>query len=85
MFVKALQGLRTRRVRRERNVGVLQINLKARASELAALVLDSVHSKAANIAYGKLLYAREGLRPWFTSKKCWSGAIGFMPALSGKK
>jgi hypothetical protein len=57
----------------KRDVGVLQINLEAHGDELARLGLDVVNSEADNIAYGKLLYDREGLKPWFPSRKCWSG------------
>ena len=56
-----------------RDVGILQINTIAHQDELQALQLDVVHSEADNITYGKLLYAREGLQPWFASRRCWSG------------
>lgn len=58
----------------KRDAGLLQINTKAHAQELKLLNLDVVHSEMDNIIYGKILYQREGLRPWTQSKKCWSGA-----------
>jgi hypothetical protein len=72
---KGFARRRTAKVRREGDVGVLQINLEAHASELAALGLDVVqHTEAGNLAYRKILYAQEGLRPPSGSKLCWSGS-----------
>jgi hypothetical protein len=59
----------------QRDIGDLKINLDAHRSELDTLGLDVVHSEADNIAYGKVLYVREGLKPWFASKHCWSGEV----------
>jgi len=57
----------------KRDCGELQINTIAHAKEIATLGLDVCNSEADNIVYGKILYDREGLTPWFASRNCWSG------------
>jgi hypothetical protein len=54
-----------------RDAGECQINTLAHADELKLLGLDVVHNEADNIAYAKLLYDREGWRPWIASKTHW--------------
>lgn len=55
------------------DVGELQISLTYHSKEIQELGLNVVNSEADNIAYGKILYDREGLRPWLASKNCWGG------------
>ena len=53
------------------DVGILQINTTIHAAELKKLGLDVIHSESDNIKFGKILYDRQGTKPWNPSKKCW--------------
>lgn len=55
----------------KRDVGACQINTKAHAEEIAALQLDVIHSFADNVNYAKILFDREGWKPWTASKYHW--------------
>lgn len=51
-------------------IGIAQINTKAHADEIKQLGYD-VGKLHDNLAYGALLYKREGVNPWHTSAWCW--------------
>lgn len=52
------------------DTGVFQISMYWHGKEIRELGLDMKDPKD-NIAYAKLLYEREGLRPWEASRSCW--------------
>ncbi|MGH7782272.1 MAG: hypothetical protein ACREO5_00285 [Candidatus Binatia bacterium] len=54
-----------------RDVGECQINTWAHADELRRLRFDVIHSEADNVTYAKILFDREGWRPWIASKPHW--------------
>ena len=54
-----------------RDVGSCQINTWVHADELKRLGLDVIDSEADNVAYAKILFDREGWRPWKNSKHHW--------------
>lgn len=51
--------------------GFMQINEKAHGKTAKELGFD-IYSDKGNMAYGYYLYLTEGLRPWKSSKGCWS-------------
>jgi len=54
------------------DVGILQISLKYHQKEIDKLKLDVVNSAEDNVKYGKILFDREGTKPWNASKStCW--------------
>jgi hypothetical protein len=59
------------KIRFHRDVGILQINTKAHAAELAKLGLDVVNSETDNVYYAEILYERSGTEPWVASMNCW--------------
>ena len=56
-----------------RDVGVMQINEHYQGAEAAALGFD-IDTLQGNVAYAKVLYAKEGTKPWTASEKCWSAS-----------
>ncbi|MDD4988936.1 MAG: hypothetical protein PHV42_00725 [Candidatus Pacebacteria bacterium] len=55
------------------DVGVMQINEGYHGAEAEKLGLD-LHTLDGNIAFAKILYAKEGTKPWNSSKPCWGKA-----------
>lgn len=51
--------------------GIYQVSEKYHGAEAKKLGLD-LHDVRDNIKFAKLLYDREGLKPWSASKKCWN-------------
>ena len=54
------------------DVGTCQINIPAHKKELEKLKLDVINSFDDNVKFAKILYDREGTKPWNASKSCWS-------------
>ncbi len=52
--------------------GVMQINLYYHEETAKKMGLD-VHNIDDNVAYARYLYEKQGLKPWMSSSKCWSG------------
>lgn len=52
--------------------GVMQINLYYHEETAKKLGLD-LHNIDDNVAYARYLYEKEGVKPWMSSSKCWSG------------
>lgn len=52
------------------DVGVMQINKYYHLKQAEKLGYD-LHTIEGNMAYAKLLYDKEGTRPWNASSKCW--------------
>lgn len=52
------------------DVGVMQINKYYHLKQAEKLGYD-LHTVEGNMAYGKLLYDKEGTKPWNASSKCW--------------
>ena len=44
--------------------------MKFHLKETKRLGLDVINSEADNVAYAKILWDKEGSRPWKASKKC---------------
>lgn len=52
------------------DVGVMQINKYYHLKQAEKLGYD-LHTIEGNMAYAKVLYDREGTKPWNSSSKCW--------------
>lgn len=52
------------------DVGMCQISLHYHGKETKRLGLDVINSEEDNVSYAKILYDKEGSRPWNASKKC---------------
>jgi len=52
------------------DVGVMQVNEYFHEKTATVLGFD-LHALDGNLAYAKWLYAKEGIKPWFSSSKCW--------------
>lgn len=52
------------------DVGVMQINKYYHLKQAEKLGYD-LHTIEGNMAYAKVLYNREGTKPWNSSSKCW--------------
>ena len=52
------------------DVGVMQINKYYHLKQALKLGYD-LHTTQGNMAYAKVLYDREGTKPWNSSSKCW--------------
>lgn len=52
------------------DVGVMQINKYYHLDRAEKLGYD-LHTIEGNMAYAKVLYDREGTKPWNSSSKCW--------------
>ena len=52
------------------DVGVMQINKYYHLKQAEKLGYD-LHTTEGNMAYAKVLYDREGTKPWNSSSKCW--------------
>ncbi|MBX4199048.1 hypothetical protein KW800_02110 [Candidatus Parcubacteria bacterium] len=61
------------------DVGVMQINELYHADEAKALNMN-IYSIDGNVAYARMLYEREGLKPWSSSKGCWSRSTDIVMA-----
>ncbi len=53
------------------DVGVMQINEYYHGAEAIKLGYD-IHSLDGNLAFAKLLYDNQGVRPWSASAGCWN-------------
>lgn len=52
------------------DVGVMQINEKYHSKQAVELGHD-IYSLNGNLTYARYLYEKEGLKPWYSSSKCW--------------
>ncbi len=52
------------------DIGVMQINTDYHADEAAKLGIN-LYTIEGNMAYARLLFEREGTRPWKSSSPCW--------------
>ena len=52
------------------DIGVMQINTAYHADRAEKLGLD-LYSLDGNLEYAKLLYEKEGTKPWNSSRPCW--------------
>lgn len=52
--------------------GVMQINLYYHEETAKKMGLD-LHNIDDNVAYARYLYEKQGVKPWMSSSKCWSG------------
>ncbi len=68
-FTKSGQVLRGRAVAQD--VGVMQINETYHLAAAKKLGID-IYSLEGNLAYGRILYERNGTRDWMASSGCWS-------------
>ncbi|MDD5068279.1 MAG: hypothetical protein PHS53_01265 [Candidatus Pacebacteria bacterium] len=55
------------------DIGVMQINEGYHAEQAEKLGLD-LYTLDGNIAYAKVLYEKEGTKPWKASQPCWGKA-----------
>lgn len=53
------------------DIGVMQINTYYHAKQAEKLGLD-LNTLLGNMAYGKVLYEKEGTAPWISSSPCWN-------------
>ena len=53
------------------DVGMCQISLPYHLKETKRLGLDVINSFEDNVAFAKILWKREGDKPWRASEKCW--------------
>lgn len=57
-----------------RDIGVMQINTYYHGETAEKLGLD-LSNFADNMAYARVLYEKQGLKPWSASKPCWGKTI----------
>jgi hypothetical protein len=57
-----------------RDIGVMQINTFYHGAEAAKLGLDLTKFED-NMAFARVLYEREGTKPWRASAPCWSRSL----------
>jgi len=55
------------------DVGIMQINELYHGKKASELGYD-LHTLDGNLSYAKYLYEKEGVKPWFSSSKCWHNA-----------
>lgn len=55
-------------------VGILQIYPKYHQKKAESMGFD-IYTTEGNLNYGLWLYAKEGVKPWRSSKKCWGGIV----------
>lgn len=54
-----------------KDTGLAQINERYHLAEAKRLGID-IYSTEGNLEYARLLYEKEGTRPWRASSSCWS-------------
>jgi hypothetical protein len=52
------------------DIGIFQVNLDHHLKSATDAGID-IYTPEGNVKYAKMLYAQQGLRPWFWSKPCW--------------
>lgn len=57
------------------DVGVMQINEKYHLEAAEKLGLD-IYSLEGNVKYARILYEKEGTKPWLASSNCWAKFSG---------
>jgi hypothetical protein len=61
-----LRGLANRQ-----DVGIMQINERFHLEKSTKLEMD-IYTLEGNLQFARYLYRKEGVKPWFASKRCWS-------------